>query len=167
MFLFHTTDHPINTVLSYTNWKNWLRDVTDFRDANDFFSFFFAVSVIVFGTLMFVAGSLVSGAFAGLHFMLWSKKQERRLSELEAWQEQMIVQPPLPLAPMVGEGPGDQDLGYQSVEEYIIAKPLGVLVDILPERTTTSHIKDAGQFVKQQNWGKFQSRQFQSALFLM
>ena len=89
-----------------------------------FFPFFFAVSVIVFGTLMFVAGSLVSGAFAGLHFMLWSRKRERRLSELqvrvndlESQQEQLIVQPPLPLAPMVGEGPGDQDLGYQSLEE--------------------------------------------------
>ena len=88
------------------------------------FPFFFAVSMIVFDTLMFVAGSLVSGAFAGLHFMLWSKKRERRLSELqvrlndlEAQQEQLIVQPPSPLAPMVGEGPGDQDLGYQSVEE--------------------------------------------------
>lgn len=80
--------------------------------------------MIVFGTLMFVAGSFVSGAFAGLHFILWSRKREHRLSELqgrvndlEAQQEQMIVQPPLPLAPMVGEGPGDQDLGYQSVEE--------------------------------------------------
>lgn len=80
--------------------------------------------MIVFGTLMFVAGSLVSGAFAGLHFILWSRKGERHLSELqgrvndlEAQQEQMIVQPPLPLTPMVGEGPGDQDLGYQSVEE--------------------------------------------------
>ena len=56
--------------------------------------------------------------------MLWSKKREHRLSELqvrvndlEAQQEQFIVQPPLPLAPMVGEGPGDQDLGYQSMEE--------------------------------------------------
>ena len=39
------------------------RDMTDFRDANDYFFFFFAVSVIVFGTLMFVAGSFVSGAF--------------------------------------------------------------------------------------------------------
>ena len=73
---------------------------------------------------MFVAGSLVSAAFAGLHFMLWLSKQECRLSELqgrvndlEAQQEQMIVQLPLPLTPMVGEGPGDQDLGDQSVEE--------------------------------------------------
>ena len=73
---------------------------------------------------MYVAGSFVSGAFAGLHFMLWSKKREHRLSELqvrmndlEARQVQMIVQPSLLLAPMVGEGPGDQDLGYQSVEE--------------------------------------------------
>ena len=97
--------------------------MTDFRDVNDFI-FFFGVLVIVFGTLMFVAGSLVSGAFAGLHFMLWSWKRERHLSELqgkvnnlEARQGQLIVQPPLLLAPMVGEGPGDQDLGYQSLEE--------------------------------------------------
>ena len=80
--------------------------------------------MIGFGALMFVAGSLVSGAFAGLLFMLWSRKRERRLSELqgrvnnlEAQQEQMIVQPPLPLAPMAGEGPGDQDQGYQSEED--------------------------------------------------
>jgi len=73
---------------------------------------------------MFVAGSLVAGAFAGLLFMLWSRKRERYLSELqgrlnnlEAQQEQMIVQPPLPLAPIVGEGLGDQDQGYQSEEE--------------------------------------------------
>ena len=39
----------------------------DFWDVNDFI-FFFGVLVIVFGTLMFVAGSLVSGAFAGLHY---------------------------------------------------------------------------------------------------
>ena len=33
--------------LCYTNWKIW-RDMTDFRDANDYLFFFFAVSVIVF-----------------------------------------------------------------------------------------------------------------------
>jgi len=98
--------------------------MTDFRDFEQLFFSFFAVSVIVFGIPMFVAGSLASAAFAGLHFMLWSRNRERRLSELqgrvsdmEVQQDRMIVQPPLPLAPIVGEGPGDQDLGYQSVEE--------------------------------------------------
>ena len=56
--------------------------------------------------------------------MLCSRKRERHLSELqgkvndlEARQGELIVQPPLLLTPMVGEGPGDQDLGYQSLEE--------------------------------------------------
>ena len=117
--------HPINTVLSYIIWKIWW-DLTDFRVSNDFSLFFFLASVIVFGTVMFLAGFIVSAAFASLFFMLWSAKREHRLldlqgrvNDLEAQAEQMIAQPPLPLAPMVGlgEGPGEQDQGYQSGEE--------------------------------------------------
>lgn len=87
---------------------------------------FFSPSVIVFGTLLFVADFVVSAAFTGLFFMLWSTKRECRLldlqgrvNDLEAQAEQMIIQPLLLLAPMVGlgEGPGDQDQGYQSGEE--------------------------------------------------
>ena len=69
---------------------------------------------------MFLAGFIESVAFASLFFMLWSAKWEHRLldlqgrvNDLEAQAEQMIVQPPLLLAPMVGlgEGPGKQDQG--------------------------------------------------------
>lgn len=58
--------------------------------------------------------------------MLWSAKWEHhlldlqgRLNNLEAQAERMIVQPLLLVAPMVGlgEGPWDQDQGYQSGEE--------------------------------------------------
>ena len=111
--------HPINTVLSYIVWKIWW-DLTDFWVSNDFFLFFFLASVIIFGTVMFLAGFNVSAAFASLFFRLWSAKREHRLldlqgrvNNLEAQAEQMIVQPPLLLAPMVGlgEGPGEQDQG--------------------------------------------------------
>lgn len=76
--------HPINTVLSYTVRKIW-RDLMDFRDSNDFslFFLFFSASVIVFGTVLFVAGFVVSAAFTGLFFMLWSTKRECRLLDLQ------------------------------------------------------------------------------------
>lgn len=57
----------------------------DFRDSNDFslFFLFFSASVIVFGTVLFVAGFVVSAAFTGLFFMLWSTKRECRLLDLQ------------------------------------------------------------------------------------
>lgn len=75
---------------------------------------------------MFVAGFVLSAAFACLLSMLCGRKREcrlsqlqRRLNDLQAQYKQMIVRPPLLLASGVGlgEGPGDQDQGYQSGEE--------------------------------------------------
>ena len=89
--------------------------MTDFRDVNDFF-LFCSISYRFWH-------AYVCGWLFGIRSISWPtfhatvKKQECHLSELqgrvnnlEARQEQFIVQRPLPLAPMVGKGPGDQSM---------------------------------------------------------
>ena len=170
--LFHTTGHPINTVLSYTNWKNWRRDMTDFRDANDsFFPSFlqYQWSFLAHSCLWLAlwypehllaytscygqgSGSAVSQS-CKLGWTIWSLSKSSWLFSLPCRSHQWL-----------GRDLGIKTWGTNPWRNRL-KKTLGVLVDILPERTMTNHIKDAGQFVKQY-WGKFQSRQFQSALFL-